>query len=104
MVDLPPKPVFTRTISVGNVIQVAVILVGFGGSWVAMTSDLAAVASDVAAVEEEIDEAAAARLVVEGRVRALEIEAARADERYSQLLANIQAIRDSIARLEQKAQ
>lgn len=103
MADLPtpPKPVFTRTISFGNMVQIALILIALGGAWATMQGELADMGEDVIAERDRIDDAIEARIAVEARVRALEIEAARADERYSQLVAMISTIRDSIVRLEQ---
>ena len=101
MADLPPRPVFTRTISFGNVVQIATLLLAVGAGWATLNGELGNVGEDVEAVSARVDDGAAQRAAVEVRVRALEIEAARADERYSQLVTMIAAIRDSIIRLEQ---
>lgn len=100
MSDLGPRPVFTRTISFGNVVQIAILLVGIGSAWATMRGELSDMGDDVGREARRIDAEIENRQIVEGRVRALEIEVARADERYSQLVAMIAAIRDSIVRLE----
>ncbi|MEM9522760.1 MAG: hypothetical protein AAF982_01995 [Pseudomonadota bacterium] len=95
MADLPPKPIFTRTISFGNLVQIVLIVVGLAGSWAVMKSDISRI--DAAAAD-----AKTIRIAIEARVRVLENQAARSDERYTNLLSNIQAIRDAIARLESR--
>lgn len=104
MTDLPPKPIFTRNISFGNVVQISILLVGLGSAWATFTADLKDVSDDVASIAGLVAKGGEERSSVESRVRALEIEAARSDERYSQLLASLEAIRSAIVRLENKTQ
>lgn len=87
------RPEFTPAISLGNLIQIAVLLVGLGGAWAILSTNLDYQASRIAANSAAIRE-------IEVRVRTLEANYARSDERYASLLALLSRIDNRLERIE----
>lgn len=87
------RPEFTPAISLGNLIQIAVLLIGLGGAWAVLSTNLDYQASRIAANSAAIRE-------METRVRTLEADAARADERFTNILALLSRIDNRLERIE----
>ncbi|MBR9764412.1 MAG: hypothetical protein GYB53_13020 [Rhodobacteraceae bacterium] len=94
------KPEFTPTISFGNLVQIVLILLGGAGAFYAMRAQTETNASEIARSAVELKEARAEQNRLEARVRALENEQARADERFSSILGLLARIDARLERIE----
>jgi hypothetical protein len=86
------RPEMTQTISLGNVLTIGALLASIGGGWVVMQER--SEANQLAI--QQLESGQRARFAeLELRVRALENQAARSDERFA-------AIMQTLARIERK--
>lgn len=88
------RPQFSPSISFGQILQVAVIVVGFTGSFVVLQAqgDANTTALNIAAEE---------RKALELRIRAIENQTARSDERYSSILVFLDKIDGRLEKMEE---
>jgi outer membrane murein-binding lipoprotein Lpp len=94
------RPRFSPQISLGNVIQIGLLVVGMAVGWTQLQS---AVDGNTRAIDGLGQVVEARRLradAMEARVRALENEAARADERFSNILTMLARIDSKLERIE----
>ena len=87
------RPEFSPTISLGNLIQMAVLIVAMAGGWALMRADLDHLGGRLTTQRDVVRD-------MEMRVRVLEAERARADERFSNILALLSRIDGRLARIE----
>lgn len=92
---MPPKPEFTKQISFGQVIQILVLVAGFWGGYVLLQKQ----SEDNA---EAIQDARSERVALEIRIRSVENQQARADERFSNILGYLARIDSRLERIENK--
>lgn len=88
------KPQITSQISLGNIIQIALILAGLTGAWFTMGHRTEATAVSAA-------ENAAAIVENERRIRTLETSQARSEERNNSVLQILGRIEARLERIEQ---
>lgn len=86
-------PTFSRNISLGNLIQILVVCVGFAAAWFAMDLRSQANTSEIVAARLELKE-------IEERLRNVENDQARSDERYNNLLTLLSRIDARLERIE----
>lgn len=98
MSDKPP--LFSRQISVGNVLQIGIMIVGLTIGWITMDlrsqgnqEALVTISGDVADLQTDIDS-------LDARLRNVETEQARADERFGSILAILSRIDARLERIE----
>lgn len=87
------KPVFQKQISLGNVIQIAVLLVGMSGAWFVMDNRSTNNA-------DQITQTRVLVTALEVRLRTVENTQARSDERFSNILALLSQIDSRLERIE----
>lgn len=92
---MPPRPEFTKQISFGQVVQIVVLLGGFWGGYVLLQKQ----AEDNA---RAIADARSERTALEIRLRTVETQQARADERFSSILGYLSRIDSRLERIEQR--
>ncbi len=92
---MPPKPEFTSTISWGQMIQVIVLLLGFASTFAVMQYR-------TSAAYEALSEAQDDRAKIEIRLRAVETQQARADERFSSIMSLLGRIDSRLERIERQ--
>lgn len=92
---MPPKPEFTKQISFGQVVQILVLVAGFWGGYVLLQKQ----SEDNA---EAIQDARSERVALELRIRSVENQQARADERFSNILSYLARIDSRLERIENK--
>ena len=93
-------PTFTDTFSFGNAIQIFVILVAAAGGWFQLQAQANSTEKSTAALVEATRDATTARQALEVRVRALETQVARSDERFSSILGYLSRIDTRLERIE----
>ncbi|MBR9766624.1 MAG: hypothetical protein GYB53_24695 [Rhodobacteraceae bacterium] len=96
----PRRPEFTSTISFGNVVQIVLIVLGGAGAFYALRTQTETNSVEIARSVVELKEARAEQTRLEARVRALESEQARADERFSSILGLLSRIDARLERIE----
>lgn len=89
----PPRPLFTKEISFGQVIQIAVLLIGLGGAYTMLKQQAEANAAAVSVINTELT-------AMELRLRTLENQTARADERYNSIINYLTRIDERLERIE----
>lgn len=87
------KPQFTRDISFGQIVQIVVLLMGFVGGYVLLQKTAQDNAKAIEAAREE-------RVALEIRLRTVENQQARADERFSSILGYLARIDSRLERIE----
>jgi hypothetical protein len=94
------SPIFLRSISVGNVIQIGVMIIGLTVGWITMdmrsqgnTQALQALGTDITSIQDDIDG-------FDARMRVVETEQARADERFGSILSLLSRIDARLERIE----
>ena len=92
---MPPKPEFTKQINFGQVIQILVLVAGFWGGYVLLQKQSE---DNTAAIQEARSE----RVALELRIRSVENQQARADERFSNILSYLARIDSRLERIENK--
>lgn len=88
------KPQITSQISLGNIIQIALILAGLTGAWFTMGHRTEVTAAGMAKNASQIVEN-------ERRIRALETSQARSEERNNSVLQILGRIEARLERIEQ---
>jgi outer membrane murein-binding lipoprotein Lpp len=94
------KPKFLNQISLGTWITIIMIAVGGAGAFQAVRSDTESIKEALSYVRSEIDATRQEGDAVASRVRVLENEQARADERFSNILAFLTRIDGRLERIE----
>jgi len=92
---MPPKPEFTGTISWGQAIQAGVLIIGF-------TSGYALLQFQTKAATQALEDAQNERAKLEIRLRVVETQQARADERFSSILSMLARIDGRLERIESR--
>lgn len=92
-----PKPTFSTQISIGNLVQIAILIVAMAMGWQDMKSRTEANAKTIA---EETSRAEARHQTLQNRVAAVEIGLARSDERYNHIIALLARIDARLERFE----
>lgn len=87
------RPEYSPAISLGNMLQIAALLVSVGASWAVMSSSL-----DNQTLL--IEQARIERRDFDSRIRVLEAQAARADERFVNILTLLARIDARLERIE----
>lgn len=90
---MPPKPQFTPNISFGNVVQIALLAVGFGGGYAMIEESTSDNEAAIALAKSE-------RGAMELRLRTLEMQQARADERFTSVMQSLARIEGKLERIE----
>lgn len=93
--DLPPKPKFTRDISFGQLVQIVVLVAGFAGGY-------AIIQKQTSDNQRAIVLAAQDRAAIDTRLRVVEVQQARADERFSSIMSLLGRIDSRLERIEQR--
>jgi predicted trehalose synthase len=100
------KPVFTTSISFGNVLSIVFMICGLAFGYGALNSQSDQSTQQIAEIRTQIDRALvgnAAQVDALGvRVRALELSSARDDERFSNILQFMTRIDTRLERIEQR--
>lgn len=92
--DLKPlRPRFTTEISFGHMVQIIILAFAVGGGWIKLQEQQAQQEAQSALALEE-------RASLEVRIRALETQSARADERFSSILSFLARIDSRLERIE----
>ena len=91
------RPQFTATISLGNALQIAILLVGLGVGWMTIKAQGEANSSALATAAQD-------RSNMEIRIRALENQSARADERFTSILGYLSRIDTRLERIEGRSE
>lgn len=86
-------PVYTRQISFGNILQILALVIGLGAGWFAMDHRSQTNTEQVIKARAELEE-------IEVRLREVERDQARADERYSNMLTLLARIDARLERIE----
>jgi hypothetical protein len=93
-------PLFSRQISVGNIIQIAVVIVGISTAWFAMdyrsqgnSQAILGISIDLVQLQKDIKS-------YQIELRELEKDQIRADERYSNMLTLLARIDSRLERIE----
>lgn len=94
------RPRFSPQISLGNVIQIGVLVVGMAVGWTQLQSAVEVNARAIDVLGEEVEARRMRAEAMEVRLRALENEAARADERFSNILTMLARIDSKLERIE----
>jgi len=92
--NLPKTPIFSRQISLGNIVTIGSLLVGLTVGWVAMEARIAAAESEIARMVN-------LQATMSDKVRANEIAITRQDERWNQVSQFMGRIEANIQRIEQ---
>jgi hypothetical protein len=101
VINMTTKPTFTSQISLGNWITLIVLACSLAVGWGAMKAQQEAVEATLTKVETQH---AAHRNAVLTRLRILENEDARSQERYSALLQLLNRIDGRLERIERKSE
>lgn len=95
------SPFFSRQISVGNVLQIGVMIIGLTVGWITMDlrsqgnhQALSEIGVDMQDLQEDLD-------TLDVRLRNVETEQARADERFGSILAILSRIDARLERIEE---
>lgn len=102
----PPKPVFTPNLSFGNVLTIVTLIVGGAIAWGQMSAQLSAerdlrLASQVQ-FEQSLDVTSDNNAKVEQRLRDLEQQQARVDERFTMILTLMTDLKAQVTKLAEK--
>lgn len=89
---MPPAPEFTPTISFGNVIQILVFVVGISGSYFMMSAQAAENA-------RAIDTIIAYNSALEARIRKVEQDQVRSEEKFANILVVLGRIEVQLDRM-----
>jgi hypothetical protein len=99
-----PSPKYRPDVSLGSLLQIAVLLIGLGSGYAAIQGQVkanaAAIAESMARIAEQGDQMKSQFNGVELRVRMLENEQARADERFSSIIAGLARIETRLERID----
>ena len=87
------RPFFTSQITIGNIIQVVVLVVGLSAGWVSIKAQ-------AEGTHDALGREVARGMEREVRIRELENNAARADERYNSIMGLLQSIDRRLERIE----
>ena len=87
------RPEYSPAISLGNMLQIAALLVSVGAGWAVMSNSLDT-------QTQLIEQARIERREIDGRIRVLEAQAARADERFVNILTLLARIDARLERIE----
>lgn len=102
----PPKPAFTPSISFGNLLTLATIIVAVGVAWGQVTSSIESERSLRSQNQEQVIEAVSGisrdNEKMEQRVRALEQQQARIDERFTMMISLLTDLKTEVSRLAQQ--
>lgn len=104
----PPKPVLTPNLSFGNVLTIVTLVVGGAIAWGQLTAQLSAekdlrLASQIQ-FEQSLDLASDNNSKVEQRLRDLEQQQARVDERFTMILTLMTDLKAQVTKLAEKPQ
>ena len=102
----PPKPAFTPSISFGNLLTLATIVVAVGIAWGQVTSSIESERSLRSQNQEQVIEAVSGisrdNEKMEQRVRNLEQQQARIDERFTMMITLLTDLKTEVSRLTQQ--
>lgn len=99
----PPKPTFTTSISFGNIITIVSFIVAGGIAWGQLTSEIAS-ERDMRSVSQDqlvqqVKTSGDEKDKIEARVRDLEQQQARIDERFTMLISLMTDLKTEVSQL-----
>ncbi|ARU02962.1 hypothetical protein [Yoonia vestfoldensis] len=101
------KPVFTPTMSFGNIVQTLVLVAGLTGGYTMLQARSEQNTDQILEIKTQIDRALAGNAAqvdaLTVRIRALELSSARDDERFTNILQFMSRIDTRLERIEQRA-
>lgn len=86
-------PVFNRSISIGNLIQILVMVIGLASAWFLMDGRSKSNTEHLVNLKRDFE-------IVEDRIRYLETEQAKADVRFDNILGLLNRIDTRLERIE----
>lgn len=99
----PPKPAFTPSISFGNIVTLVTIVVTAGIAWGQIKAEIASEKSLRSISETHVAQAVASTVdsntKMEQRVRDLEQQQARIDERFTMVITLLTELKSEISRI-----
>ena len=100
------KPVFTPTMSLGNIVQTLVLVSGIVGGYTMLQARTEQQAQQIVEIKTQVDRVVttnASQVDALGvRIRALELSSARDDERFTNILQFMTRIDTRLERIEQR--
>lgn len=104
----PPKPAFTTSISFGNILTIASFVVMGAVAWGQLTSQIASERDMRVVYQDQVAEliqnTVSEKDKIEARVRDIEQQQARTDERFTMIISLMTELKTEVAQLsEEKA-
>ena len=97
----PKSPLFSRQISLGNILTVIGMVIALVGGWYGMQARIEAATASISTMERNLIELEGGQKAVMARVRANEIAITRQDERWNQVSQFMARIETTVQRIEQ---
>lgn len=94
----PPK--IQWQFSIGNIIQIVGFVIALAIGWATMTNEIANNAAAITSVSNDVEKARGLHLDYDVRLRTLESNAARSDERLNSILTLLARIDNRLERIE----